>query len=80
MDAGEKNAAKAGYMIYDLPGYTPMQNVIPMRIGGAQAKDCARWIFEEAEENQISKLYECGRANDHLLVVLLRADRAQNDK
>ena len=46
VDAVEKNAAKAGYMIYDLPGYTPMQNVIPMRIGGAQAKDCARWIFE----------------------------------
>ena len=77
VDAVEKNAAKAGYMIYDLPGYTPMQNVIPMRIGGAQAKDCARWIFEEAEENQISKLYECGRANDHLLVVLVKAT---NDK
>lgn len=77
VDAVEKNAAKAGYMIYDLPGYTPMQNIIPMRIGGAQAKDCARWIFEEAEENQISKLYECGRANDHLLVVLVKAT---NDK
>lgn len=77
VEAVEKNAAKAGYMIYDLPGYTPMQNVIPMRIGGAQAKDCARWIFEEAEENQISKLYECGRANDHLLVVLVKAT---NDK
>ena len=77
VDAVEKNAAKAGYMIYDLPGYTPMQNVIPMRIGGAQAKDCARWIFDEAEENQISKLYECGRTNDHLLVVLVKAT---NDK
>lgn len=65
----EKNAAKNGYILTDLPGYTPLQNVIPQRIGGSQAKDCARWIFDEAKAGDVSKLYECGRDNDHLLVV-----------
>ncbi len=69
----EKNAAKAGYMVTDLPGYTPLQNIIPERIGGSQAKDCARWIFDEAKAGEVSKLYECGRDNDHLLVVFVTA-------
>jgi peptidyl-prolyl cis-trans isomerase D len=69
----EKNAAKAGYMVTDLPGYTPLQNIIPERIGGSQAKDCARWIFDEAKAGEVSKLYECGRDNDHLLVVFVNA-------
>lgn len=67
-EAIEKNAAKSGYMLADLPGYTPMQNIIPLQIGGSQSKDCARWIFGEAEAGDVSKLYECGRNNDHLIV------------
>ena len=69
----EKNAAKNGYMLADLPGYSPMQNLIPARIGGSQAKDCARWIFDEAKAGDVSRLYECGRSNDHLLVVCVKA-------
>lgn len=69
----EQNAAKNGYMLVDLPGYSPMQNMIPARIGGNQAKDCARWIFDEAKEGDVSRLYECGRANDHLLLVCVKA-------
>lgn len=69
----EKNAAKNGYMVADVPGYSPMQNLIPARIGGSQAKDCARWIFDEAKAGDVSRLYECGRSNDHLLVVLVKA-------
>ena len=69
----EKNAAKNGYMVADVPGYSPMQNLIPSRIGGSQAKDCARWIFDEAKAGDVSRLYECGRINDHLLVVLVKA-------
>ena len=68
----EKNAAKNGYMVADIPGYSPMQNLIPSRIGGSQAKDCARWIFDEAKAGDVSRLYECGRNNDHLLVVLVK--------
>ncbi len=69
----EQNAAKNGYMLVDLPGYSPVQNMIPARIGGNQAKDCARWIFDEAKEGDVSRLYECGRANDHLLLVCVKA-------
>lgn len=69
----EQNAAKNGYMLIDLPGYSPVQNMIPARIGGNQAKDCARWIFDEAKEGDVSRLYECGRANDHLLLVCVKA-------
>lgn len=69
----EKNAAKNGYMLTELSGYSPLQNLIPQRIGGSQSKDCARWIFDEAEAGQVSRLYECGRNNDHLLLVLVKA-------
>ena len=69
----EQNAAKNGYMLVDLPGYSPVQNMIPARIGGNQAKDCARWIFDEAKAGDVSRLYECGRANDHLLLVCVKA-------
>lgn len=73
----EKNAAKNGYMVTDVPGYSPMQNLIATNIGGSGAKDCARWIFDEAKVGDVSKLYECGRNGDHLLVV---AVTATNDK
>ena len=73
----EKNAAKSGYAVTDLPGYSPMQNLIASRIGGSGAKDCARWIFDEADAGEVSKLYECGRNGDHLLVVCVTGT---NDK
>lgn len=77
MAAIEKNAAKSGYMVTDLPGYSPMQNLIASRIGGSGAKDCVRWIFDEAKAGDVSKLYECGRNGDHLVVVCVSAT---NDK
>lgn len=73
VEAIEKNAAKAGYMLYDLAGYTPTQNAIPQQIGGSGAKDCAKWIFDEAEAGDVSQLYECGRNGDHLIVALVKA-------
>lgn len=73
IEAIEKNAAKNGYMLTDLPGYSPMQNIIPAQIGGSQSKDCARWIFDEAKAGDVSKLYECGRNGDHLLVACVTA-------
>lgn len=69
----EKNAAKNGYMVSELDNYTATNNMIPARIGGSQSKDCARWILDEAEAGQVSRLYECGRANDHLLVAAVTA-------
>ena len=69
----EKNAAKSGYVLTDLTGYSPMQNMIASRIGGSGAKDCARWIFDEAKAGEVSRLYECGRNGDHLIVAIVTA-------
>lgn len=67
----EKNAAKNGYYVNDLPGYSSMQEPntsLSFNIGGNQAKDCVKWILDEAEVGQVSRLYECGYNNNHLLV------------
>lgn len=77
IEAIEKNASKNGYVLTDLPGYSPMQNYIPSRIGGSNAKECAKWIFDEAKAGEVSKLYECGRNGDHLIVACVKAT---NDK
>ena len=52
--------------------------MIPARIGGSQAKDCARWIFDEAEAGNVSRLYECGRNGDHLVVACVTATNDDN--
>lgn len=69
----EKNAAKEGYMLQAVSGYSPTNNIISQRIGGSQAKDCDRWIFDDADAGDVSKLYECGKSGDHLLLVLVSA-------
>ena len=65
----EKNAGQAGYIVRP----ANMQNTSTLNlyanIGGSGAKDATRWIFDEAKDGEISKLYECGQHNDHLLVV-----------
>ena len=77
----EKNAAKNGYYVNDLPSYSSMQNPnnsLSFTIGGSQAKDCVKWILDEAKEGQVSRLYECGYNNNHLLVATVTA--VNNDK
>lgn len=69
----EKNAAKSGYFVQSIPAYAPTNNFISKSIGGSQAKDCDRWIFDDADEGEVSKLYECGRNGDHLLLVMVTA-------
>lgn len=65
----EKNAAKAGYILRDEAGYQQSNLSIQENIGGSGARDAVRWVFEEAKVGEVSKLYECGRQNDHLLVL-----------
>lgn len=65
----EKNAAKAGYTLIDQPNYLQNNLSIQTQIGGSAAKDALRWVFDDAKAGEISKLYECGRDNDHLLVI-----------
>ena len=77
----EKNAAKNGYYVNDLPGYSAIQQPnqsLSFTIGGSQAKDCVKWILDEAEEGQVSRLYECGYNNNHLLVATVTSVNNDN--
>ena len=65
----EKNAGKAGYILNDQPNYSQSNLSIQESIGGSGVKDAVKWVFDEAKPGDVSKLYECGRQNDHLLVI-----------
>lgn len=65
----EANAEKNGYSV------RPMENISMSghSIAGIRnTRDAVKWLFDEAKNNEISPLYECG-SNDHLLVVALTA-------
>lgn len=64
----EKNAGKNGYIVRTLENFISSTHNIA-NIGGT--KDAIRWAFDEAKDGDISKLYECGSANDHLLLVMV---------
>jgi peptidyl-prolyl cis-trans isomerase D len=60
------NAEKNGFRVQELPNLSSAAYFI----GGVKGThDALRWVFQ-ADEQQISALYECGD-NDHLLVVAL---------
>lgn len=68
----EKAAAKAGYQVIDCPNFTSDAHLIGnngMVPGVAGSKDAVKWVFDEAKVGQISKLYECGSNQDHILLV-----------
>ena len=74
--AVEKAAAKEGYQIIDCPNFAAMSHNIGAdgRMPGvAGTKDAVRWVFDDAKVGQMSKIYECGEANNHILVVGLAA-------
>lgn len=66
----EKNANKNGYTLLEWPNFTTTYAMnARMNIGGEQAKEAFVWAFNEAEAGDISKVYECGKNNDQLLVI-----------
>lgn len=72
----EKAAAKAGYQVVDCPGFMAAAHTIGANgrmPGVAGTKDAVKWVFDEAKVGQVSKMYECGDANDHILLVGLSA-------
>lgn len=69
LESIEKNAGKEGYLVRDVKNFSSSDFSLQQYIGGSGTKEAVRWIFDEAEKGDISKLYECGRNNDHLLVV-----------
>lgn len=66
----EKNAGKSGYIV---KSYDDFQSSAHNVGGVGGTKDAVRWIFDEAAVGDVSKLYECGTNNDHLLLIALKA-------
>lgn len=65
-----KNASKNGYTLYEQPNFTTTYAMeARMNIGGEQAREAFVWAFNEAKVGDISKVYECGKDNDQLLVI-----------
>lgn len=65
----KKNALKAGYRLQEVPNYGSDNLSIQYGIGGEEAMEAVRWVFEDAKEGQVSQIYECGHNSDHLLVI-----------
>lgn len=61
------NAEEAGYRLLDRSDLSSAEHTI----GGVKGtKEALRWIFDKAEEGEVSGLYECGDS-DHMMVVAL---------
>ena len=70
----EKNAQRSGFTLMDLPNFSTSDAMSArLSIGGEKTKDAFVWAFGEAEEGQVSQIYECGKENDHLLVIAVAA-------
>lgn len=66
LEAMEKNAAKYGLKVQERNDIRNSEHYV---VGINGTRDAMKWIFE-AEEGEISPLYECGD-NDHLLVLAM---------
>lgn len=67
IDLIEANATAAGYTVRPLNGISASAHNIA-NIRGTH--DAVKWLFDEANVNDISQLYECGD-NNHLLIIAL---------
>ncbi len=77
----EANAVNSGYTVQTTEYLLPNVHYIANIKG---TTDALRWIFDKAEEGDVSELYECGEGNNRLLVVMLTdihevGDRDIND-
>ena len=66
-DAIAKNAAKSGYRVQEAKDIATTQHNL---VGIRSTRDAMKWLFD-ANENDVSKMYECGNNGDHLLIVIL---------
>lgn len=66
----EKNAAKSGYTITELPNFTTTDAMNQrINIGGEDTKNAFMWAFDKAEAGQVSQIYKCGDNTDQLIVL-----------
>lgn len=66
LEAIQKNASKYGYKVLENANVRNTEHYVANIRG---TRDAMIWIFD-ADENEVSQLYECGD-NDHLLVLVL---------
>lgn len=66
-EAITKNATKSGYRVLEAKDITTSQHNL---VGIRSTRDAMKWVFS-ADENEVSKMYECGDNGDHLLIVIL---------
>ncbi len=64
----EANAPQNGYTVRESQYVGKGSHFIA---GISGTTDALRWVFDKAKKGDISELYECGQANDELLVVML---------
>lgn len=64
----QKNAAKNGYQYLAQPDLASNQRVVA---GIRSTSEALRWVFNDAKEGEVSKMYEAGNNGDQLLVVVL---------
>ena len=62
-----KNAAKSGYRVQEAKDIATTQHNL---VGIRSTRDAMKWLFD-ANDNDVSKMYECGNNGDHLLIVIL---------
>lgn len=67
-DALAKNAAKNGYKYEEQRDLASSQHVVANIYG---TTDALRWIFNDAKEGEVSKMFEAGNNGDHLMVIVL---------
>lgn len=66
----KKNTAKAGYRLDEYPNFSVDDaSRYLAAYGGQGGKDAFKWAFDEAEDGEVSKVYEYGYNSDRLLVI-----------
>ena len=70
IDAIVKNAPKSGYKVQDYDALSK-SGVVNLVAGIGNARDVATWIFDDAEAGEVSKVYEVGSKNDHLVLAMV---------
>ncbi len=65
-EAIEKNAAKSGYRVMEAKDVTTSQHYLA---GIHSTRDAMKWLFN-ADEGEVSQMYECGDNGNNLLIVI----------
>ncbi|MBR5764486.1 MAG: SurA N-terminal domain-containing protein [Bacteroidaceae bacterium] len=62
----EANATKSGYTVLDRTDIYSSEHTV---CGVGNTREIMRWLFNDAKKDEVSKLYECGTDNDHMMLI-----------